>query len=296
MKKLLLLFILFSSFQLIAQSNADVMNSRWINGYYEVQNNGGFWFPELVSTTKYCTSSDDTLINGLSYVKLYSCGAPSANYRGALRVDQDRWYFHSRDSATEMLLYDFGLNLGDTLKEAFYTETALPPSWGPMIVTQVDTLPVLGVARKHIWFNNSSGAWIEGIGCEQGLLWDPYPNISNFAIALECFSHGDTTRLASSNYNGNLNQACQLTFSLREEASFPARMYPNPCKDHLTLEIGQYAGPLELRIYSARGEELFSRTLRQTKTTLYPDLPEGIYTVIGTHKNRSFIRRLVVAE
>ncbi|MGB0177969.1 MAG: hypothetical protein ACPF9D_12440, partial [Owenweeksia sp.] len=119
MKKLLSSLILISSFQLFAQPNSAVMNSRWINAYYEIYQSGTWNFPQLVRTTNYCTSTDDTLINGENYIKLYTCGTSAMSYRGALRVDQDRWYFYSVDSTQEMLLYDFGLEVGDTLHESF---------------------------------------------------------------------------------------------------------------------------------------------------------------------------------
>ncbi|MGB0177922.1 MAG: T9SS type A sorting domain-containing protein, partial [Owenweeksia sp.] len=133
-------------------------------------------------------------------------------------------------------------------------------------------------------------------GCQQGLLWDPYSNISNFAITLECYSHNDTARLTSSNYNGNLNEACLLNFALDEQDFFPARLYPNPGHNNVTLDISDYTGPMELKIFSTSGQELFAQVITQANTTIQHDLPEGIYMVVGFYRGRSFVRKMVVTE
>jgi hypothetical protein len=68
----------------------------------------------------YYTIIDDTLINNVSYNKLYSYGyynRPNPyKYRGAYRndIEKKKVYFVKPDSSKEHILYDFDLKIGDT--------------------------------------------------------------------------------------------------------------------------------------------------------------------------------------
>lgn len=295
MKWLIFLFLLVALIKLPAQSNDNLKNSRWINGYYEVEGNGQGWFLlELKWTQKYCTTTKDTVINGLNYVVLYDCGTQNPQYRGALRIDQDRWYFLSKDSISEMLLYDFGLQVGDTLHEGFYTETATG-AWDPVVVSQIDTISVLGSPKRQIHVAGSS--WIEGIGCQQGLLWDPYPNISGFGLNLECYSHNDTVRWASGDYSTtNYNHPCQLSFSLTESQKPPFDFYPNPNSGKAHLELYGLTGNSHFKVYSITGKLQIHQVVDQPKTLLDLNLPPGIYLMVLQNEERTYTSKFTVVR
>lgn len=282
------------------QSNEDVEHARWINGYHEIVPFGSSFQSYLSYTKKYCTTTADTVQNGLVYTKLMECGQQPAVYRGGLRVDGDRWYFLSRDSATEMLLYDFGLQVGDTLQEPFYDEIfggwGLRPVGTYPVVQQVDTLMVLGIPRRHVFFEQSSAAWIEGIGCAQGLLWGPWPNISMFGLSLECYSKLDTTHYASSYYDAsNTNQACQLNFSVNEPMrTSSVQLYPNPSQGKVTFYVANYEGPVDVSVYSSTGKQVFSTRLYQPQTQLDLNLPAGHYFLRYAVKDRLEHMALVI--
>ncbi len=207
----------------LAQTNADVENSKWVNARFKIIIRQGtpHHQEQLEKTTKYCTSVSDTFLGGKTYVSLMDCSTILFVYRGGLRVDSDRWYFIDKDSASEMLLYDFGLSEGDTLKEQFYTETAVGFNpWGNNYhyVSQVDTQMYNGMQRRALYLDNGGAPWIEGIGCAQGLLWDSYPNISEFYITLECYSNNDSVGYNQFNSTGaEVNGDCNLSFSLKPE-------------------------------------------------------------------------------
>ncbi len=281
------ILFLFFSMHLPAQSNQDVENAKWINAYYELSPEPFFWNLDLKYTVKYCSGTDDTLIGGNTYIKLMNCSSGNMTYRGGLRVIGERWYFIAKDSVSEMLLYDFGLSIGDTLKEPFFTEHYFAHNaFGPLVVSQIDTTVMLGTPRRHIYFDNSSGAWIEGVGCSQGLLWDPFANISMFAIALECFSQADATRFVGSEYGGytgggNYNVSCDLSFSLSEDNTMNAiQIYPNPTVGGFTLAMADFTGKAGLKIYDATGKLVHLQEVVQQQIWIEPHIGKGFYTLL----------------
>jgi hypothetical protein len=286
MKKLIFLFaILISGISAYSQ-NENIENARWVNGYYQLEKinpNVQFYQYVLKSTTKYCTSAQDTLINTQEYLQLFNCSA-AINYRGALRVAGQKWYFVAKDSTAEMLLYDFGLALGDTLKNPFFTETARYNSFGwPLVVTLVDTITVFGANYKRIQFDYNL-SWVEGVGSPRGLLWDNFANISSFQQALECFNQADSLQFsaATASYQpDSLNTACPLNLPIApgKRVVEKLQVYPNPAKDHLWLEWGAFSGSYAVEILTLDGRVLSTALLTQAKSRLELNLQPGLYVL-----------------
>lgn len=280
-RSFLLCVVLLVSTGLFAQSNRALENTTWINGHYSLQFPGGGIPPQMILdwTRKYCTTTKDTLINGREYLKLFECSALSQYYRGALRADSLRWYFVARDSLFEMLLYDFGLNPGDTLNQAVFTEHYFSPPHLPYSCQAVDTIQVNGQNRRRLQIGGAF--WIEGVGCTQGLLWDPEPNISNFALSLECYARWDSVGYASANYqnhHGSGAMGCDLSFSLDETLpSGGVTVYPNPSAGQFTLRFPHFNGKLAVSVFSFDGRKLFTTEAHQPELKLALNLPEGIY-------------------
>jgi len=126
-------------------------------------------------------TGEDTLINELSYKKLYIFYDSVFNKSKALCVggiredDQKRVYYngeniHSfkpiKNKTSEVLLYDFSASIGDTIKNGnFYWEDYL-------VVKEIDTIQIGNTLRRVYQFLNISWVkWIEGIGNIKGLLF-----------------------------------------------------------------------------------------------------------------------------
>lgn len=264
-----------------SQGNQYLENSSWVNGHYSLK------FPQGVPpqmtldwTRKYCTGTSDTVINGENYIQLFDCGA-GQNYRGALRADTLRWYFVARDSLSEMLLYDFSLEPGDTLSEPVFTEHFFSPSNAPYVCRAVDTIVVNGKTRRRLLMGGGNGYWIEGVGCSQGLLWDSEPNISGFALNLECYDRQDSVGYSSPDYDNQADprvSGCDLSFSLPE--SLPSgglTVYPNPSSGEFTLRFPNFNGKLAVSVFSLDGKKLFATEADQPELKLALNLPGGVY-------------------
>lgn len=120
-----------------------------------------------------CYFQGDTVLNSLSYHKVYKNDSYEISYSGGLRQDGEKVYYWDRDCDSPVLLYDFGLTVGDSIalacmlcdEEPLYAQ-----------VVSVDSVMIGDMSyRKRINFTYGySYSWIEGIGSVYGLLYPYY--------------------------------------------------------------------------------------------------------------------------
>lgn len=198
--------------------------SLWYNGIGETYYNG------------------DTVINDKEYHKLYQtmrniyCSRiiEEKYYAGALREDTvlKRVYSIGFAQNEEHLLYDFELNIGDTL--AGFPE---------LIITAIDTIVTndgISIRRWHFPIYYYAGVVIEGIGSNCGLLssmmlLSEYPNVTM------CFE-GDSKQTVSVNdFWGYGYGYCDVITDTCYYLSTPnlkideIQVYPNPSKGQVYL-------------------------------------------------------------
>ena len=122
---------------------------------------------EIIENTRYFIH-EDTLINNLNYYKLYKSGVAYydmpfhyANvYVGAIREDDNNIYYIKKNRTTETWLYNFNLNVGDTVKSAI--------AKGKTVIS-IDTLPSGRKIFNYDLGHYTRGFLIEGIGTNGGL-------------------------------------------------------------------------------------------------------------------------------
>lgn len=262
-------------------------NARWINSYSTLNTSGQFYYYDLAHTLKFCLSAEDTLINSKSFSKLYYCGTSSA-YFGALRDSAGQVFVVPADSSEALLIYDFNLLPGDTIKEVYALNSYQPWQWGgfslledlwggPLTVQQVDT--VISPLGQHrvIYPSTSGGGWIEGIGNSQGLFWDPFGNISNFQISLECMSRDDSIYFQGPDWQPlatAITGPCDLDLSSPEQISKTPFLYPNPSSGFLKFSNSE---PGALKIFSLNGILIESHILGPQATLNLQHLAKGLY-------------------
>ena len=143
----------------------------------------------------------DTNINSLIYKKIDRSGSfdcpppllPVSGYMGAFRnnISTKQVFFIPRDSIDEVLLYNFNLNIGDTISG--YLQLV---SGNIAIIDNIDSV-LIGNDYRTRWHHSSTqyfwdGFIIEGIGCDYGLLEGLLPFLSENG-SLNCFSENDQT-------------------------------------------------------------------------------------------------------
>ncbi|HLG35272.1 MAG TPA: hypothetical protein VI757_10355, partial [Bacteroidia bacterium] len=218
MKKVLLGFILCAS--LGAQGQSSV--------YHPFPDSNAIWMETVwwmfPSNPPQCGQRDyvlfisgDTIIGSYSYKKILSSGyshmcpfGPGVNYYsnryvGAFRQDTSlkQVFYVPENSSIENLLYDFNLNVGDTLPVTYN-------SFFPNVyVTSIDSILTGSDYRKLYWLSIERG-WgeyaflIEGIGSSYGLLnrFEPWFESGSY---LRCFTLEQQTIYQDSNFTCNLD-------------------------------------------------------------------------------------------
>lgn len=222
----------------------------------------------------------DTLAGSFTYHKIRSsckyyaspyCGYPPSMYTpsyfnyylGAFREDtaNRKVYFIPSDSISESLLYDFNLNLGDTLPIT-YTNNDHNDINSPTtnIVTSVDSVLIGNEYRKR--FEISAYNWggsfapyvylIEGIGSTFGLLgWlRPDPEVP-MGSTLLCFKQNGLTVFPDSNYQ------CDIVSSINENEikSEPViQIFPNPFNFTTEISFDKTYKTIDLTIFDLQGK------------------------------------------
>ena len=148
---LTLLFSGWKGFSYGQSSNFSLDSASWRQQFFIV---GGCYFPN--SDADYQTIYiGDTLINAISYKKVFNTGVSNCypavfGYQGALRFDStlNQVYFVGKDSSSELLMYDFRMQIGDTIRGYFNF------GLGNYVISSLDTITAYGIQRKRWGFNS----------------------------------------------------------------------------------------------------------------------------------------------
>ena len=239
MKKIILVPIFCSLISLIrAQIPFPSDQGVWVNAFYQEPMTYPPFPYVLVNVTNYCVNGQDTLINSANYTKVNECGGV---YHGSLReVGQEVWYV-PKDSTVEYLVYDFGVTPGEVLQNVYFEQGGFSAMVQDLTVVDVTTIQINGV--DHIAVDFGSGPmfyWIEGIGSVSGFLCEPWQNVSQYQVKLECMSLAGITHYPT--YSGS---GCPLDLGfdeLKQSFSFS----PNPVKEFLHVSFQSASVPVQL--------------------------------------------------
>ena len=230
-----IVIILAVSTQLIAQKYE----------YVPFPDSGAVW-SEMYTSEKtglvyerFALSGEDTVINDISYKKLYifydkTFDKTNAKFVGGIREDEHKRVYFKGDSlihhykpfwvreppVDEMLLYDFSRGIGDTIMFDLNNGIFL-------CVKSIDTVQIGDRQRKVFKFEYTGASWIEGIGNTRGLLFSSFSLSTGTGHGdLICFLQNNTVqyhndyyddcfpnRLSVDNIQANLNVTVSMNRS-----------------------------------------------------------------------------------
>lgn len=248
------------------------------------------------------TIDGDTTITGITYKKLYTpfrdiitctncCFAPFLGYRGAYRNDSinKKVYYIPINFTAEVLLYDFSLNVGDTLN-SYLSDSVF---YSPLPTIQKIDSVLIGNSFRKRWaidtINSCHPYIIEGIGNTTGLL-EPLTiapcynsNYWDFAEhSLTCFSQNGNTLFPST------TTSCLAITGIDTKFDIPNKniLYPNPFHTTANLLIGKNRKYISIEIYNIIGmllqkENISSQSIIIDRKTL----ENGIYFYKLINKN-----------
>jgi hypothetical protein len=189
---------------------------------------------EFIVYHNYALFNDDTIIKNKKYNKLFILNDTvlninNAEYVGAIREDSlRRIYYYGKhlfpydyplnDLDEEIILYDFSVNLGDTVRDFKNTINDY------IVVSNIDTVDYFNKKRRIISFEGYFDIfkWIEGIGNTKGLLFysDEIPGW--FQNNLICFIQEGTTYYHYDYYDKCFYQNTSSAKKLKEDYGFKA--------------------------------------------------------------------------
>jgi len=281
MRKLFLLVILLPSITTMGQNSVyhpfPDSNATWnIHALF-------FTYPPI---NDYYTIliSGDTLINNIEYHKLLIPYIQSAResgiyhtvagYNGAIRQDtvNKKVFIIPTDSITEQLLYDFDMQVGDTVKG--YIENMLNQK---DVVESIDSVLVDNSFRKR-WKINSiyNIFFIEGVGSTYGLIeYSPGSVIDAPDFSITCFSQNGVTIYPDTVTN------CEIITSVHsvKTGNYPIKIYPNPSKVSFTIETDNTLCFKEFLVIDRYGKILIREPFKDTSMVNIKDLQPGFYIV-----------------
>jgi hypothetical protein len=210
---------------------------------------------------KYYTDGD-TLINAQTYVKIKKVEVPNINdvslfpaYTGAIRQDtlNKKIYVVLTDSTTEHILYDFSLQVGDTINSVLHTLTAGCLGFNTETIYLIDTIQVNGYDHRVFHYQGScvgtDGSYIEGIGSEFGLL---FPNLKDIQE-----SHLNCLKINNQSYYPYANVTCTLpTISVNDlDQLLDISIFPNPTSASFTISLPENTIESVAILFDAAGKE-----------------------------------------
>ena len=211
--------------------------------------------------------ADDTLIGGVRYTKVMQTvndvGTPTL---AALLREEDGKVWETYNGNSEILLYDFTANVGDSLVCGYGDY---------FVLDSISIEQIGGVDRKKFWFGleydftgepYAMETWIEGIGSDLGLLYcGSYYFCGGYYRAL-CFHQDGELIWQNPEYD-----ACVIT-SVEEINDKVISVYPNPAMEIVTIDGVEAA---EVQVYNALGQLV--KTVRDANEIPVAGLAEGVY-------------------
>jgi hypothetical protein len=260
--------------------------AAWVNANYSVTP-----FPPpatyfLNSIDEYCVDGQDTVINDIIYTQVHFCGG---SYKGAWRDDEGVVYFVPGDSTGEYLIYDFTLDAGASTQ--VYFESNGQGMSADVEISNVYASTEYGGTRKVLQLNTGA-LWIEGIGASWGLFTEPWVNVSNYELRLECMSQLDSIHFPSEQVGAG---TCSFTWGMHEQPTGPSfTLQPNPTQGPLRVIVpGQ--GTSALNVTDTQGRIVMSVPQVMSDGTLdVGALPNGMYALNVTNAGSRSTQRLVV--
>ena len=240
-----------------------------------------------------------TIINGLVYNRLWHyeryyeyCTGNSGTDTTTFYIRQDvavkKVWIYLPSTNSDTILYDFNLQVGDTLNQReYWAINFLPPDY--WIVSSIDSILIDGNYRKQFHYSTTldttsscSSAMIEGIGADHGFINLPKTCFEYWASLIKSYQNGILLYGDSSPFN----YACHdfttgvTEIKLKESIS----IFPNPVTDKLNVTVNNNEVS-EIILYDIALRELLQEKFTNSISLNTEPLAKGLYIYEVRNKN-----------
>jgi hypothetical protein len=231
----------------------------------------------------------------------YTFNWATAKYTCALREQYKKVFIIVPNSSSELLLYDFTKNVGDTVE--VYGLGLNYPNSIKLKIDSISSTIINGVARKTYKFNangsyHTDEYWYEGIGSSFGFL-TPFLSVSDNIFSLKCNAKNDTLYYLRNSIGNFLcspvepNNSCEYTQIATSINDFSAEssftIFPNPSNDKINVQTDLKIN--NIIIFNSIGQEV--RTTKNKLIDIY-NLEKGFYFIrLTTENNRNGIIKFI---
>jgi hypothetical protein len=281
-------------------------------------------------------TGQDTLINAVKYKTIIAGNHSTSSYclYGFMREDTSlkKIYFKDTANTPELLLYDFSMQVGDTINLQFFNSGSYFEN-GRYRLDSITAITIQAGARRVFYLScdtctQSSGqhilSWVESIGFPGDVIYPysineggfcechpllPYMGTSNntFSQMLNCFEHA--TKVYYDTAFATPNDTCYYCRfcggGIPEITSLKSfELAPNPANKSITvsMEISN-ADNFELYVRDLTGKDLLNKISlgklgkgSYTKALDISSLSSGFYFLECRNNEGSLFRKLIVQK
>ena len=298
MKNIIILSILFNTYCVSAQTSV----------YHPFPDSNSVWnfnlkancFANGSANENYSIAiSGDTTINSQIYNKLYTpfvvsfstgtCGGILNGYKGAIRQDltSQKVYFIPPQDTSELILYDFTLQVGDTVRGQTHNLNFQKDT-----IISIDSVLIGNSFRKRWNINTCYNiSFIEGIGSTYGLLEKSPGCLTDFPdYSLTCFQQNSQTVYPDTNNNCQIITTLKNIPKIKEQIS----IYPNPSNGSLTIDFSPNQIK-EITVINLLGDIILNQLVNEINTFKIKHLPKGYFFLIMIDRNNNTITKRIIS-
>ena len=251
----------------------------------------------------------DTILNETLYKKLYRidmdryCSSiiEDSVFIGGIREDISlkKVYIIQATSRAEQLLYDFALEIGDTVPMTFNNY-----NYPELYVSSIDSVLCTDGYRKRFIYALDTWPYIEviaGIGAFTGLI-EPM-EIFEYIPNMRCFYQGDTMIYMNpyvSSCKLEMDTCISINISEQNFQKETVRLYPNPVSDKATIQITNPRGDINdysLMIFNVNGKIKLKTDFTSNEITIAnKDYISGIYFLIINFKDKRIYSSILIIK
>ena len=231
---LIISIVILSGLQACSQSTFELFSQEGLSIAFENQDDTG----QIYEQANYFIRNIS--VDTVNYFE-YQSGLCNTFF---YRIEGDKVFETTVASGDGRLLYDFGLNVGDSINRKLFIQPTGIIEF-EFAVTEVDTVIFLdGIERKriHLESNTWTGAeliWINGIG------------LFNFSRHIVCVRNYDGSVYLDTTEAICNARTSKFSTSLSEEEIELFQFHPNPATSSIEVNL-EYAGQISILDYSGR--------------------------------------------